>query len=242
MTFSASRTELLLGRRASAVLEEKRVILFGTGGVGSWCAESLVRTGVGRMTLVDGDIVEPSNVNRQVMATSRTIGRVKVEVMRERLLEINPEAEIEAVHAVYTRETDPEYDFGRYDYVIDCIDSLRDKAYLLYSASASEARVFSSMGAALKADPLGVRTAEFWKVRDCPLAAALRKRMRREGLVTAKPVECVYSGERLRNAEDAAGECGGANGSLVHVTAVFGFVLASLVVKDAVEGGKNGKR
>ena len=159
------RSALLLGPRAMEVLGEARVILFGVGGVGSWCAEGLVRSGLTHITLVDADRVSLSNVNRQAMATTRTAGQVKVEALRERLLEINPEAQVEVLQAVYSEENHGEFQLDSYDYVVDAIDSLKDKASLILRACESRARFFSAMGAALKIDPTRVRVAEFWEVR-----------------------------------------------------------------------------
>ncbi len=227
------RAELLLGSQALSLLRSRRVIIFGVGGVGSWCAEALVRTGVGQLTIVDADIVSDSNINRQLMATHSTIGRPKVEVLRERLLDINPGAQITAIHDVFCEENAASYELGSYDYVMDCIDSLKDKVALLLAATASGARVFSSMGAALKLDPTQIRVAEFWKVRGCPLGAALRKRMRRAGVKPSQPVTCVYSEELLSNKRQSPTEEGKSpNGSVVHITGIFGFTLASLVVND----------
>ena len=157
------------------------VILFGVGGVGSWCAEGLVRSGIRKLTIVDSDRVSVTNVNRQLMATTRTIGQVKVEALKARLLEINPDAQITALQKIYSAETASEFDLDSYDYVIDAVDSLKDKVQLILNASASKATFFCSLGAAVKIDPTNVRVAEFWKVRGCPLGAALRKRMKRAG-------------------------------------------------------------
>jgi tRNA A37 threonylcarbamoyladenosine dehydratase len=232
-----TRTELLLGREAVAGMARIRVIVFGTGGVGSWCAEALVRSGVRRMTIVDPDRVMISNVNRQLMATTTTVGRPKVEVMRERLLSICPEAEITAIQGAFTEATAQDFDLEGYDYVIDAIDSLKDKALLIETACrTAHTRLFSSMGAALKMDPTRVQTAEFWKVKGDPLARALRNWFKRQGRRPVRRFRCVYSDELLPNAgRDEAGGAGRANGSVVHVTAVFGLVLAGLVVQDCVK-------
>lgn len=217
----------------------KRVILFGVGGVGSWCAESLIRTGIQHLTIVDSDVVAVSNVNRQMMATSKTIGQVKVDAIKERLLEINPDADITTVQGVYTDETNADFHLDNYDYIIDCIDSLKDKMALLVNATNTHAKVLSSMGAALKVDPTQIRVAEFWKVRGCPLGAALRKKMKRSKIELKQKIQCVYSEELLENIgiKDAAEEKlqfnkVQTNGSLVHITAIFGFTLAGLVIKD----------
>lgn len=228
------RSELLLGQSAMQKLRSARVILFGVGGVGSWCAEGLVRSGVENLTIVDFDQVAPSNVNRQLEATSSTIGLSKVECMRRRLLEINPEAQIEAVEKRFSEERAEEFELARYDVIIDAIDSLKDKIALLLAASRTEAKVFSSMGAALKLDPSRVRVAEFWQVRGCPLGAMLRKRMRQAGTVPQKEILCVYDDEVLENKGDCA-EGTRINGSLVHITSIFGMTLCGLVIQSLLE-------
>ena len=220
-----SRTALLFGEAGVERLRSLRVIIFGVGGVGSWCAESLVRTGVGHLTMVDCDVVCDSNINRQLMATTRTVGRPKVEVMRERLLEINPEADITARQEVFSAETAGNFNLDAYDYVIDAIDSLRDKALLILQACESKACLFSSMGAARKLDPQRVKVTEFWKVEGDPLARTLRKRFKHDGVFPARKFQCVYSDER------PSGEVGG---TAAHVTAVFGLTLASRVIQDTL--------
>ena len=233
-----NRARLLVGEEGMNRIGQVRVLQFGVGGVGSWCAESLVRTGVTHLTIVDADSVNITNVNRQLMATTRTVGRSKVEAMKERLLEINPEAQITAIHALFTPESAAEFHLEEYDYIIDCIDSLKDKTALIELASHSPATLFSSMGAALKIDPTRILVADFWDVHGDPLARAIRKKMRKEGRTTGKPVLCVYSEELLENqgeAQEPAQEivrkaC--VNGSLAHITAIFGHSLAGLVLMD----------
>ena len=233
-----NRARLLLGDESMERLASRRVLLFGVGGVGSWCAESLVRTGIVHLTIVDADCVNITNVNRQLMATTRTVGRPKVEVLKERLLEINPSAQITAIQELFTAENAADFHLDSYDYIIDCIDSLKDKTALIELASHSPAALFSSMGAALKIDPTRIRVAEFWDVQGDPLARAIRKKFRKEGRETGKPVLCVYSEELLENrgeAQEPAQEivrkaC--VNGSLAHITAIFGHTLAGLVLMD----------
>ena len=170
------RSELLLGEDVMNRIACARVIVFGVGGVGSWCAESLVRSGIKHLTIVDSDRVCITNINRQLMATSETIGHVKVDALKTRLLSINPSAEITALQKIFNEETAEEFHIGDYDYIIDAIDSLKDKALLILMACQTQARLFSSMGAALKMDPMRIRVSEFWKVQGDPLARALRKR------------------------------------------------------------------
>ncbi len=237
-----ARTELLVGSAAMERIAASRVILFGVGGVGSWCAEALIRSGIMHLTLVDSDRVATANINRQLPATTLTVGELKVEVMKRRLLEINPEAQINTLPIIYNDETSESFHLEQYDYIIDAIDSLSHKVHLLVHASRTGAILFSSMGAALKMDPQQIRVGEFWKVRGCKLASALRQRMRKNEK-PEKPFLCVYSEELLSNkGEEAlpdADEHGSfrkaqTNGTMVQVTAVFGFTLSGLVIQDIV--------
>ena len=164
-----NRQTLLLGEDVMQSIESKRVIIFGVGGVGSWCAESLVRSGIRHLTIVDSDRVCITNVNRQLQATTKTIGMVKVEVLKERLLEINPQAEINAVQEIYSAENDHLFHIEEYDYIIDAIDSLENKANLILKATQCDGKFFSAMGAALKMDPTKIQVSEFWKVNGCVL-------------------------------------------------------------------------
>lgn len=254
-----NRARLLIGDTGMTRLEEAKVIIFGVGGVGSWCAEALVRSGICHLTIVDSDRVCITNVNRQMMATSKTIGMVKVEALKERLLEINPGARINAIQEIYSKETAENFDLNSYDYVIDAIDSLKDKAQLILNATRSKSKFYSSMGAALKIDPTRVKVAEFWQVKGCPLARALRQKFKKNKEFPAKKFLCVYSDELLENkgqesscgtdrcvcpkTENAPGDpslashewCSSKariNGSLMHITALFGVTLAGLVIKD----------
>lgn len=235
-----SRTRLLLGDEVMNQIEDKRVILFGVGGVGSWCAESLVRSGIRNLTIVDSDIVNISNINRQLMATKKTVGEIKVEALKRRLLDINPDIQIEALRKIYNEENSDSFGLNNYDYIIDAIDSLENKTHLIRAATKTDAVFFSSMGAALKLDPSRIQVAEFWKVKGCPLAAALRRRIKK-GELPAKKFLCVYSDEVLENKgshtlSEEVGEWderkAQINGAIVHITAIFGFRLASLVLKD----------
>ena len=236
-----NRAELLLGADVMERLSAVRVIVFGVGGVGSWCAEGLVRSGVTHLTLVDADSVAPSNINRQRMATVTTVGRSKVEVLKEMLLDINPEAMIETVHARFTEATAADFDLDSYDYVVDAIDSLKDKMSLILHAAASRATFFSSMGAACKIDPTKIRVASFWEVRGCPLGFLLRKKLRKAGTLPDKDFLCVYDEELLQNRgtetalpEELKFDKVSHNGSLITVTAPFGFTLAGLVISDVM--------
>ena len=232
------RAELLLGEAAMSSIAEKRVIIFGVGGVGSWCAESLVRSGIRRLTIVDFDRVSVTNINRQLMATTKTVGQVKVDVLKERLLSINPSAEITTLQQVFTAETAESFELGNYDYIIDAIDSLKDKALLILLACQTKAKLFSSMGAALKLDPTRIKIAEFWKVTGDPLARALRNRFKRDKTFPKRKFQCVYSDELLENKMPIDPDDKG-NGTIAHITAIFGFMLAGLVVQDATSPRRN---
>lgn len=240
-----NRLRLLLGDETLSQVMKMRVIVFGVGGVGSWCAESLVRSGICNITLVDADKVCVTNINRQLLATTSTIDGVKVEVMKHRLLDINPDAQITALEKRYDESTASQFDLNDYDYVIDAIDSLSDKALLIRNACDSQATLFSSMGAALKTDSSRISTAEFWKVQGCPLAAALRRRFKRSKQLPSRKFKCVYSDEIFPN-RGATVEVDGSmtydkvsiNGTLSHTTAIFGLKLAELVIADVMKQEK----
>ena len=256
------RTKLLLGDDSMNRLSGKKVIIFGVGGVGSWCAESLVRSGIRQLTIVDSDRVCITNINRQLMATTKTVGQVKVEALRERLLAINPAADIVALQQIFTAETAESFRLENYDYIIDAIDSLKDKQLLILLACKTKAKFYSSMGAALKMDPTRIQVTEFWKVKGDPLARALRNRFKQTKQFPKRKFLCVFSDELLQNKGQNA-TCGTEhcmcpkakngpgnpallnhewcsskaqiNGTMAHITAMFGFMLAGLVVKDATE-------
>ena len=222
---------MLLGSETMERIAQKRVIIFGVGGVGSWCAESLVRSGISRLTIVDSDCVSITNVNRQLMATTKTVGQVKVDALKERLLSINPKAEITALQQVFSEETAESFQLDTYDYIIDAIDSLKDKATLILLACQQHAKLFSSMGAALKLDPTRIKVTEFWKVKGDPLARALRNRFKKDKTFPKRKFLCIYSDELLKNQMPVDPEDRG-NGSIVHITAIFGLMLAGLVIQD----------
>lgn len=252
------RTQLLLGKSFIEKATEKRVIIFGIGGVGSWCAESLIRSGIGHLTIVDSDRVCITNINRQLMATAKTVGKVKTDVLKERLLEINPKADIVALQKIYSPETSESFELDNFDFIIDGIDSLSNKVHLIQTATKTKATFFSSMGAALKMDPTRIKVTEFWKVQGCPLGAALRKRLKKQG-GTSKKFMCVYSDELLKNKgeNDACGteQCmcpkvlegpgdpdlvnhewcslkAQVNGTTSYMPAMFGMTIAGLVVQE----------
>ncbi len=218
------RNELLLGKEGAAALMKTRVILFGVGGVGSWCAEALIRSGVGHLTLVDNEVVCVTNINLQVQATVPNLGRPKVEALKERLLEISPHAEIIALQKCYNLESKMSFELASFDYVIDAIDTLSHKVSLIALAMESGATLYSAMGAAGKLDAMAIRVSSIWKTNGCKLARFVRRRLRRWG--AEGDCLCVYSEEFLESTEP------GINGSMAHITGAFGFHLAGLVVQD----------
>lgn len=234
-----NRVNRLVGNDALQRISDARVIVFGIGGVGSWSVEALVRSGIGHITIVDADTVATSNINRQLPATTLTVGELKVDTMRRRMLEINPTLDIKTIAMRYTAETADDFTLTDYDYVIDAIDSLADKALLIHRATSQKVRLLSSMGAALKMDPTRIKIAEFKNVTGCRLAAALRRKFKQTGMYPARKFQCVYSDELLPNRGEDNDNSGAmtygkiaVNGALCHVTAIFGLMLAGLVLEE----------
>lgn len=255
------RTKLLLGAENMNKLRSTKVIIFGIGGVGSWCAESLIRTGISELTIVDSDRICITNVNRQLMANVNSIGEVKTEALKKRLLEINPKAKITALQKIYDENTSDSFNIESYDYVVDAIDSIQSKLHLIRTTTKTKAELVSSMGAALRLDPTSVQVSDFWEVKGCTLGRRMRKLMRK-GELPAKSFDCVYSEELLTNAESES-NCGtekcmcptstsgpgdeellnhewcstkaSINGSLAHMTAIYGFTIAGLIIKKITE-------
>ena len=227
------RVRLIEGEEAFERIRSLRVALFGVGGVGSWCAEALVRTGVAKLMLVDFDTVAPSNLNRQLPALASTIGRPKVEVLAERLRDINSEVDLEIRNERYTPETADSFALERFDCVVDAIDSLDCKVALIRHALAIPTlRLYSSMGAALKTDITKIRLTPFKKVEYDGLARALRNRFRKTGGIPERPFMCVWNPEQRKNALPAPPKT---NGTLMHITAAFGLALAQLVIDSTHE-------
>lgn len=233
-----ARTALLLGHDGVAALNRSRVIIFGVGGVGSWCAEALARAGVGTLTIVDSDTVAASNINRQLVADCNTIGRLKVDVMAHRIHAVNPDCRIHAIAGVYNADTADSFRLDDYDVVVDAIDSLQSKAHLIITATrCRHARLVSSMGAALKTDITQIARAEFYQVKGCPLARALRDLFKRRGIRPARKFVCVYSPQLVPNRADTQPDSTPngmkrVNGTLVTTTATFGLVLAQMAIQQ----------
>ncbi|MBN1758993.1 MAG: ThiF family adenylyltransferase [Chitinispirillaceae bacterium] len=261
---SFNRLRLLTGDVVADRLRTTSVIVFGVGGVGSWCAEALARSGVGVITLVDSDLICRTNINRQVQATAASVGRVKVRELAARLSAINPGISVEMRQEIYKRGTADRFRLENFDYVIDAIDSLSAKVDLIISATEAGCTVFTALGASCKMNPTRIRIAPLWESQGCHLGKLVRKRLRRRKF-TGTPL-CVYSEELLpvRSTETGcgSGDCicpkitadddalvhewcskkKQINGSAVHITGTFGFFLAGMVVQDVQQRVENGSR
>jgi len=240
---------LLSGEAAWQLLRNTRIILFGVGGVGSWCAEALVRSGVGALTIVDFDTVCETNINRQVQATGDSVGEWKVDALARKLRSIDPDVAITALHDKYERGAGDRFGLSKYDYVVDAIDSLSAKVDLIISAGEANVRLFTALGAGGRVDPTLLRVAPLRKSHGCRLGRMVRKRLHRRGY-TGNPL-CVFSEElSLRqnvrcDGEDSDDDEGGGdppriNGSMVHVTGCAGFFLAGLVIQDVISRAQDG--
>lgn len=230
-----ARTEILFGAKAMARLAQARVAIFGVGGVGGYVAEALVRSGVGSFDLIDNDEVSLTNLNRQIIATYDTIGRPKVEVMRERMLSINPKADIAVRQCFFLPENQDEFDFSRYDYVVDAVDTVAAKIAIVLKAQAAQVPVMSSMGAGNKVNPASFEVADIYQTSVCPLARVMRQAMKKHGV---KHLKVVYSKE-LPLAPAASSESKGTlgrpvPGSTAFAPSVAGLIIASEVVKNLI--------
>lgn len=219
-----TRTELLLGEEGVKRLKQAKVAVFGVGGVGGYVVEALARSGVGSFVLVDSDTVNVTNINRQIIATHDTIGRYKTEVMKERILSINPEAEIEIRNCFFLPENREEFDFTQYSYVVDAVDTVTAKIELVMQAKEAGVPVISSMGAGNKLDASAFEVADIYKTSVCPLAKVMRRELKKRNV---KHLKVVYSKE-----EPIKHEAGRFPGSIAFVPSVAGLIIAGEVVKD----------
>ena len=217
-----SRTEALLGEQAMEKLKKARVAVFGIGGVGGHVVEALVRSGVGAVDIVDSDKVCLSNLNRQIIATESSIGKYKVDVMKERILDINPETVVNVHKCFYLPETKDEFDFSQYSYVVDAVDTVTAKIQLVMEAAEAGVPIISSMGAGNKLDPTAFQVADIYKTSVCPLAKVMRRELKKRGI---KKLKVVYSREQpvVKNAVPA---------SVAFVPSVVGLIIAGEVIKD----------
>lgn len=236
-----SRTELLLGKESMERLKNARVAVFGVGGVGGFTVEALARSGVGTLDLIDDDKVCFSNLNRQIIATHKTIGRLKVEVAKERVLEINPDAVVNIYSTFYLPETAGQFDFTQYDYVVDAIDTVSGKLMLVEQAKAAGVPIISSMGAGNKLDPTAFKVTDIYKTNVCPLAKVMRRELKKRGIDKLK---VVYSEEMPLTPLEEDDEVAFAPedsthtkrrqtpGSTAFVPSVVGLIIAGEVIKD----------
>ncbi len=256
------RTELVIGTENIERLYRSNILIVGVGGVGSWCAEALVRSGVVNLTIVDSDIICTTNINRQAQANSKSVGKLKVNEMKKRLLEINPDANILAINKAFTEENHAEFEIEKYDYIIDAIDSIKHKVFLIEICQRLKKKFISSMGAGARTNPLKIKVAKLEKTVNCALASIVRKRLRQKRLkvnflcvysdeVPVKPAiaamcaggDCVCNCDREKinseensNAIDWCSMKKQINGALVHITGVFGFTMAGIVIQDLIKG------
>ena len=244
-----SRTELLLGKKAMQVLEKSRVVIFGVGGVGGYVAEALARSGLGCIDLVDDDKVCLTNINRQIIATRKTVGKYKGDVMKERILKINPNAVANTHKCFFLPETKDEFQFNRYSYVVDAVDTVTAKIQLVLEAKNAAVPIISSMGAGNKLNPAQFEVADIYETSVCPLAKVMRRELKRRNVDHQK---VVYSKEKpIRQIEDMSISCRthcicppGAKhkcterrdipGSVAFVPSVAGLIIAGEVIKDLI--------
>ena len=226
-----SRTELLLGSEGMEKLKNSRVAVFGIGGVGGHAAEALARSGVGALDLIDSDVISLTNINRQIIATLDKVGHYKTDVMKERIALINPEAEVTAHRKFFLPENSEEFDFTRYDYVIDAVDTVSAKIELVMKAGAAGTPIICSMGAGNKLDPAAFEVADLYSTSVCPLARVMRTELRKRGV---KKLKVVYSKEPPITPLLSDEECGKRTvpGSTAFVPSVAGLIIAGEVIKD----------
>ena len=217
------RTKLLLGEDKLNELKNKRVAVFGVGGVGGYAVEALARSGVGTLDLIDKDVVDETNINRQIIALQSTIGQPKVEVAKARCLDINPDMTVNTHQVFYLPETANQFDFKSYDYVIDAIDTVTGKLQLIEAANEANVPIISSMGAGNKLDPTQFEVADISETSVCPLAKVMRKELRDRGI---EHLKVVYSKEAPIKIEARS------PGSVAYVPSVVGLIIASEVIKD----------
>lgn len=237
-----SRTELLLGQEGLKKLGKAHVAVFGVGGVGGYAVEALARSGIGAIDLIDDDRVCPSNINRQIIATHKTVGEYKVDVAKERILEINPDCKVRAFKTFYMPDTASQFNFYEYDYVIDAIDTVTGKLELIMQAKQAGTPVISSMGAGNKLDPTAFEVADIYKTSVCPLAKVMRRECKKRGI---KSLKVVYSKEEPVSIdpdkvplEEPAGNHSqrrSVPGSVAFVPSVVGLIIAGEVIKDIIK-------
>ncbi len=225
------RTKNLIGEAAMDKLANSRVAVFGIGGVGGHVVEALARSGVGSLDLIDKDIVSVSNINRQIIALHSTVGKAKVEAMKERIADINPYCKVEAIQCFYLPETKEQFDFSRYDYVVDAVDTVTAKITLVCEAKEKNVPIISCMGAGNKLNPAMFEVADIYKTSVCPLAKVMRRELKKRGI---KSLKVVYSKEEAITPSNVEGE-ERVPGSTAFVPSVAGLIIASEVIKDLIK-------
>ena len=232
------RTEMLLGAETMEKLQNAHVAIFGVGGVGGYVAEALARSGVGKFDLIDNDTVALSNINRQIIATHSSVGKYKVDVMKERILDINPNAEVMVHKCFFLPENSGEFDFSKYTYIVDAIDTVTAKLELIVRADEVGVPIISSMGTGNKLDPTRLEVSDIYKTEVCPLARVMRTELKKRGI---KKLKVVYSKEQpikraKNNKEQITSENTGrikdVPGSVAFVPSVAGLIIAGQVIKD----------
>ena len=232
-----SRTEILLGAEAMEKLYNARVAVFGIGGVGGYTVEALARCGVGALDLIDSDTVSVSNINRQILATHSTVGKLKVDVAKARVLDINPNCDVKTYPCFYLPDTADRFDFTQYDYIVDCIDTVTGKLQLVERAVAAGTPIICSMGTGNKLDPSAFQVADISKTTMCPLARIMRKELKKRGI---NHLKVVYSQEEALTPVGTEEECALLGkrqipGSTAFVPGTAGLILAGEVIKDIVK-------
>ena len=233
-----SRTEMLFGKENIEKLKDKKVIVFGIGGVGGYVCEALARSGVGNIDLVDSDTVSLSNINRQIIALHSTVGKYKTEVMKQRIFDINPEINVCVHNCFFTKETSDSFDFSKYDYIVDAIDTVSGKIELVMKSSEMEVPIISSMGAGNKIDPCAFKVADIYKTSMCPLAKVMRTELKKRGI---KKLKVVYSEEKpitpCPNEDNTSEQNTKKNppASCAFIPSVVGLIIASEVIKDLIK-------
>lgn len=222
------RTQMLLGEEALMKLRDCKVAVFGVGGVGGYVCEALARSGIGAIDIIDKDVVSESNINRQIIALHSTIGKSKVKVMKERMLDINPEIKVGEYECFYLPENADDFDFRQYDYIVDAVDTVTAKLEIIQRAKAINVPVISSMGAGNKLDASAFQIADIYKTKVCPLAKVMRRELKKRGVESLK---VVYSEEEPH--KTVIGENGRfAPGSIAFAPSVCGLIIAGEVIKD----------
>ena len=232
------RTELTFGKENMKKLAASRVIVFGIGGVGSYVVEALVRSGLGAIDIVDKDTVAVSNINRQLYALNSTVGKNKVDVAEERIHDINPECKVTKYKTFFLPETAAEFDFSKYDYIVDCIDTVKGKIEIVMKANEAKKPVISCMGAGNKIDPTKFQVSDIYKTSVCPLARVMRNELKKRGI---KKLKCLFSTEpvtppkipeELRGSEEFSNATKPVPGSNAFTPSVAGLIIAGEVIKD----------